>query len=126
MFIGSNTFFIWFGSFSLKLVIPFFKIYKVFRLDVHRWSLSINEPSSAIIFLESIEDTKFVNLILLISVAPSRELDVTATLPGRGNWCRGLCFVKKRSRHIVLWSLENLTGVSEILRQWTGCVNRRY
>jgi hypothetical protein len=32
----------------------------------------------------------------------------------------------KRSRHLVLWSLENLTGLSEILRQGTGCVKGRY
>ena len=31
----------------------------------------------------------------------------------------------KWSRHLVLWSLGNLTGLSEILRQGTGCVKGR-
>jgi hypothetical protein len=31
----------------------------------------------------------------------------------------------KGSRHLVLWSLGNLTGLSEILRQGTGCVKGR-
>jgi hypothetical protein len=30
------------------------------------------------------------------------------------------------SRHLVFWSLETLTGLSEILRQGTGCVRGRY
>jgi hypothetical protein len=34
--------------------------------------------------------------------------------------------VDKGSRHLVLWSLGNLTGLSEILRQGTGCVKGRY
>ena len=42
------------------------------------------------------------------------------------DWCRGFCFCKKGSRHLVLQSLENLTGLSEILRQETGCVKVRY
>jgi hypothetical protein len=32
----------------------------------------------------------------------------------------------KGSRHLVLWSLGNLTGRLEILRQGTGCVKGRY
>jgi hypothetical protein len=32
----------------------------------------------------------------------------------------------KGSRHLVLWSLGTLTGLSEILRQGTGCVKGRY
>ena len=35
-------------------------------------------------------------------------------------------FCEKGSRHLVLWSLENLTDLSEILRQGTGCVNGRF
>jgi hypothetical protein len=34
--------------------------------------------------------------------------------------------VDKGSRHLVLWSLGNLTGLSEILRQGTGCIKGRY
>ena len=30
------------------------------------------------------------------------------------------------SRHLVFWSLGTLTGLSEILRQGTGCVKERY
>ena len=30
------------------------------------------------------------------------------------------------SRHLVFWSLETLTGLSEILRHGTGCVKGRY
>ena len=30
------------------------------------------------------------------------------------------------SRHLVFWSLETLTGLSEILKQGTGCVKGRY
>jgi len=33
---------------------------------------------------------------------------------------------EKGSRHLVLWSLGNLTGLSEILRQGTGCVKGRF
>jgi hypothetical protein len=33
--------------------------------------------------------------------------------------------LNKGSRHLVLWSLGNLTGLSEILRQGTGCVKGR-
>jgi len=36
------------------------------------------------------------------------------------------CFVKKGSRHLVLWLLGNLTGLSEILRQGTDCIKGRY
>jgi len=35
-------------------------------------------------------------------------------------------FYVKGSRHLVLWALENLTGLLEILRQGTGCVKGRY
>ena len=61
----------------------------------------------------------------LVTVAPSRaERGVAAIL----DWFRDLCLfiVDKGSRHLVLWSLGNLTGLSEILRQGTGCVNGRY
>jgi hypothetical protein len=34
--------------------------------------------------------------------------------------------VNKGSHHLVLWSLGNLTGLSDILRQGTGCVKKRY
>jgi hypothetical protein len=37
-----------------------------------------------------------------------------------------LFFCVKGSRHLVLWSLGTLTGLSEILRQGTGCVKGRY
>jgi hypothetical protein len=40
--------------------------------------------------------------------------------------CWGLSVVKKGSRHLVLRSLGNLTGLSEILRQGTGCVKGRF
>jgi len=51
---------------------------------------------------------------------------VVATLPGSGDSMSGSLFCEKGSRHLVLWSLENLTGLSEILRQGTGCVKERY
>jgi len=38
-----------------------------------------------------------------------------------GSFCR-----EKGSRHLVLRSLGNLTGLSEILRQGTGCVKGRF
>jgi hypothetical protein len=62
---------------------------------------------------------------VMVGVVPSRERDVATTLPGAGNHVGGLCFVKK-SRHLVLWSLENLTSLLEILRQGTGCVKGRF
>jgi hypothetical protein len=57
-------------------------------------------------------------------VAPSRaEHGVAAIL----DQFHGLLFFcVKGSRHLVLWSLGNLTGLSEILRQGTGCVKGRY
>jgi len=62
-----------------------------------------------------------VNKTMLTNVAPSRaERDVVAIL----DWFRGR-FLCKGSRHLVLWSLGNLTGLSEILRQGTGCVKGR-
>jgi hypothetical protein len=43
-----------------------------------------------------------------------------------GGFMSGSLFCEKENRHLVLWSLDNLTGISEILKQWIGCVKGRF
>ena len=57
----------------------------------------------------------------MIGVAPSRRRGDSRLVSGSF-----VLICVKGSRHLVLWSLGNLTGLSEILRQGTGCVKGRY
>ena len=43
-----------------------------------------------------------------------------------GELISGSLFCEKGSHHLVLWSLESLTNLLEILRQGTGCIKKRF